>query len=175
MAAKKKSKKETKENKGKEEVKEVQEIADSLFSLLKVKASVSVSEDKENDAILVNIDSEDAAGLLIGNRGETLNSIQTVIGMIYGKQKGEWKRILVDVADWREKQKARLTQLAEQTAEKVKSSGQPQPLYNLSAAQRRLVHLSLVEDGEIKTESVGEGRDRYLVIAPKNSEKNKQD
>ena len=171
MAAKKKSKKETAKKRAKKEVKIVEEIADSLFSLLKVKASLAVSEDKENDAILINITSDDAAGLLIGNRGETLNSIQIIIGMIYRKQTGEWKRILVDVANWREKQKDRLTQLAQQTAERVKSSGQPQPLYNLSASQRRVIHLTLAKDKEIKTESVGEEQDRYLVIAPKGSGK----
>lgn len=167
---KKETKRKTKEKKV-DEVAEVKKITKELFSLIGTKSSVEVSEDKENEAILVDVKSDDEAGLLIGNRGETLNSIQTVIGMIYRKTTGEWKRILVNVADWREKQQDRLTQLATQTAQRVKESGQPQSLYNLSASQRRVIHMTLVDDKELKTESQGEDQDRYIVVSLKSEEK----
>lgn len=151
----------------KNEVALVEEIVKELFSLIGTKSQPKVSEDKDNEAILVNIETQDEAGLLIGNRGDTLDSLQSILGMIYRQRTGEWKRILVNVADWREKQQDRLTQLASQVAERAKASGKPQPLYNLSASQRRTVHMALIDDEEIETESQGEGRERCLVVKPK--------
>jgi spoIIIJ-associated protein len=145
----------------------VEEIASEFFSLLGTKSRPVVSEDKENEAILVNIQTEDEAGLLIGNRGDTLDSIQSVLGMIYRQRSGEWKRVLVNVADWREKQEDRFSRLAIQAAERAKASGEAQTLYNLSPSQRRMVHLALVGDKEVVTESQGEGKERYLIVRPK--------
>src|SRR4030066_2068851 len=138
-----------KNKQNKQNIEIVEKITNELFSLLQIKAKFEVKPDEENDAILLQINTQDEAGLLIGTRGETLNSIQTIIGMIFRKRTGEWKRILVNVADWREKQTDRLTQLATQTAERVKSSQQPQPLYNLTPSQRRVVHLVLASDKEV--------------------------
>ncbi|OGM10818.1 hypothetical protein A2Z22_02950 [Candidatus Woesebacteria bacterium RBG_16_34_12] len=159
-----------KNKQNKQNIEIVEKITNELFSLLQIKAKFEVKPDEENDAILLQINTQDEAGLLIGTRGETLNSIQTIIGMIFRKRTGEWKRILVNVADWREKQTDRLTQLATQTAERVKSSQQPQPLYNLTPSQRRVVHLVLASDKEVETESKGEGKERYLIIKPKMEE-----
>lgn len=171
MAAKKKNKKTKKTKAVNNNTKIVQEITNELFSLLGTESVPEITEDKENDAVLVNIKTGSEAGLLIGNRGETLNSIQTIIGMIYRKKTGEWKRILVNVADWREKQKDRLTQLALQTAQRVKASVEPQTLYNLSPSQRRIIHIELAKDDEVETESLGENQDRYIVVAPKKKSK----
>jgi len=66
----------------------------------------------------------------------------------------------------REKEKERLEQLALRTAERVKETGRQESLYNLSSSQRRIVHLTLAGQSEVKTESIGEGKDRYLVIKP---------
>ena len=60
----------------------------------------------------------------------------------------------------------RLEELADQVAKRAKSSGEPQSLFNLTPAQRRIVHMTLAEDLEIKTESVGEGKERYLLVSP---------
>ena len=96
-----------------------------------------------------------------------LNSIQIILGMMYRQKTGEWKRILVNVADWREKEQVRLENLAEVTAQRVIETGEPQSLYNLTSAQRRIVHLTLSENKRIETESLGEGKDRYLIVNPK--------
>ncbi len=145
----------------------VKEMADKLLSLMGVEAGASVSFDKENDAIKVDIVSENETGLLIGRRGETLNSIQTVLGMMYRQETGEWKRIIVNIGDWREKQEDYLKSLATDAAERAKTTGEPQALYNLTPSQRRIIHLGLSEDTEVTTESVGEEPERYLVVKPK--------
>lgn len=146
---------------------EVQKDASKLLVLMGTKAKAVVTQDKENDILLVNITTEEEAGLLIGHHGETLNSLQTVLGLTFRQKTGEWKRILVNVGDWREKQEEYLKEMAGATAERAKQTGEPQNLYNLSAAQRRVIHLALSEDREVETESLGEGDERYLVIKPK--------
>jgi spoIIIJ-associated protein len=142
----------------------VEKLAVKLLKLMKTNVEVKISEDKNNEAIMVDIQTEDEVGLIIGNRGRTLNSIQTLLGMMYRQETGEWQRILVNVADWREKEQDRLEQLAQQTAERARTSSEPQYLYNLTSAQRRIVHLVLSGEKDIETESLGEGRDRYLVV-----------
>ncbi|MFV1917087.1 MAG: protein jag [Patescibacteria group bacterium] len=145
----------------------VKEITEDLLKLMGTKASAKVSEDKEAEAVVVDLETEEEAGLLIGNRGETLDSLQAIIGMIYRQKKGEWQRVILNVADWRKRQEERLQELADQAAERAKETGLPQSLYNLTPAQRRVVHLALSEDKDIETESQGEGRDRYLIIHPR--------
>jgi spoIIIJ-associated protein len=146
---------------------QLEEIVKELFSLLSLDSKPEFSEDPDNDAYMVNIVGEAESGLLIGSRGRTLSSLQTVIGLIYRQRTGEWKRIILNVSDWREKEEERLHRLAEETATRAKETGETQNLYNLTPAQRRIVHMTLSEDKDIKTESEGEGTDRYLAVSPK--------
>ncbi|QQS39054.1 KH domain-containing protein [Candidatus Woesebacteria bacterium] len=145
----------------------VEEIARELLRLMGSGADLEVKEDSVNDAILVDIKTEKESGLLIGSRGETLLALQTVISMIYKSKTGEWVRVLINVADWREKQNEKLNHLAVTSAQRAAETGEDVPLFNLSPAQRRIVHMALVDNKEVETESVGEGQDRHLVIHPK--------
>jgi spoIIIJ-associated protein len=131
------------------------------------KAKGKVSFDKENNAIRVDIDTEDETGLLIGSRGETVNAIQTSLGMMLKNELNGWVRVLVNIGDWREKQEEQLKDLATQAAERARETGEPQTLYNLSPAQRRIVHMVLSEEKDLDTESFGEEEERYLVVKPK--------
>jgi spoIIIJ-associated protein len=134
---------------------------------MSTKAKGEVSYDKENESFVVNIDAGDETGLLIGKKGETLLSVQTILGFLLKQKVGEWNRILVNVGDYREKEEGYLKDLAASTAQRAKETGEPQNLYNLKAWQRRVIHMVLAEDKEISTESEGEGEDRYLVIKSK--------
>jgi spoIIIJ-associated protein len=150
-----------------EEPKDIlQGIAEELFSLMGTKAKLDVSWDGENEAFVVSVESSEETGLLIGRKGDTLSSIQTVLGIMLKQKTGEWSRVLVNVGNYREKEEDYLKNLADSTAARAKETGEPQSLYNLKAGQRRLIHMFLSEDKEIKTESMGEGVDRYLVVTP---------
>lgn len=157
--------------KDKEEVIKTREIVDELFKLLELDAKTEVYFDKDNEAVFVEIKSEKEAGLIIGSRGDTLNSLQSVIGMILMRKLDRWQRVIVNVADWREKQKERLEELAMNTSERVRESGEAQNLYNLSAYQRRIIHMSLKKEKGIETISHGEGKERYLEVHPKKTKK----
>lgn len=156
-----------KKNTNEELVLTVESLANELLSLMGTDARATVYEDKENEAIRVDILTEDETGLLIGRRGETLNSLQAILGMMVKQKTGKWTRVIVNIGDWREKQEGYLRNLAKETAQKAKETGQEQPLYNLSPGQRRIIHLELSNDPEVESLSYGEGEERYLVIKPK--------
>ena len=144
-----------------------QKLSEELLILMGVDAKIDVSEDKENQALVINISSDNETGLLIGRHGQTLLSFQAAIGMMLKQKLGEWIRVIVNVGDWRQKEEEHLKDLAESTAERVRTTGEPQPIYNLTPSQRRIVHLTLSEDPELSTESEGEGEERYLVVKKK--------
>ncbi len=137
-----------------------------LLELIGIKAGVSVLSGNDAD-FLIEINVEKQAGLLIGNRGTTLNSIQHILRLIYLRKFGEWKRLIVDVSGWREKEKERLILLARKAAERAKTTGRPQNLYNLSPSQRKIIHTALSQEAGIETRSEGEGKNRYLIITSK--------
>ncbi|MGA2910450.1 MAG: R3H domain-containing nucleic acid-binding protein [Candidatus Microgenomates bacterium] len=148
----------------KNKIKILQELVDELLSLTTSRAKAEVSYDKENEAYVVDIEAGDETGLLIGKKGETLSSIQTVLGILFKQKTNEWNRVVVNVGDYREKEEDYLNSLAVSTAQRAKETGEPQSLYNLKPWQRRVIHLALSEDKDLTTESVGEGEDRYLVV-----------
>jgi spoIIIJ-associated protein len=133
-----------------------------------VKADINVIEDKENEALIVEIVAPEETGLIIGSRGRTLNSLQIILGMIFKKRNGTWRRVIVDVSGWRNKEKERLENLAELTAQRAEETGEPQYLYNLSPSQRRLIHMFLAKKKSVNTESQGEDKERCLVVTSKN-------
>lgn len=142
----------------------LEKIVEKLMPLTATKAKAEVSYDKENEAYVVNIDAGDETGLLIGKKGETLESIQTLLGIMLKQETGEWNRVVVNVGDYREKEEDYLKSLAESTAQRVKETGEPQNLYNLKPWQRRIVHMHLSENSDVVSESMGEGEERYLVV-----------
>ena len=148
----------------KDKLKKIEESAIKLLSLMGSLAKVNVTSDEEGQAVLINLETDEETGLLIGRQGETLTAIQTILGMIARKNFEEWVRITVNVGDWREKQETRLKDLATQTALRAKETGEPQYLYNLTPNQRRIIHLTLSEDKELETESQGEGKERFLIV-----------
>jgi spoIIIJ-associated protein len=150
--------------------KEIKELTDELLSLLKVEADFEIiKEVKDKESIIkVEIQPKNETGLLIGRRGETLEAIQAFLRMVIKRQTGDWVKIVVNVGDWRTKQEEYLVNLAKQAAQRAKETGQDQNLYNLSPAQRRVIHLALAGEEDIETESQGEGEERYLSVKPKN-------
>lgn len=144
----------------------IKETAEELLKLLKVEMRVEVSQDKENEAVKVQIDAPEP-GVLIGFHGQNLNALQLILGLIVNKKLGEWQRLIVNVGDYREKRAEQLKDLALNTAQKVKFSGQVASIPNLTSFERRIVHLALADHPDVATESEGEGGYRRLIVKPK--------
>lgn len=139
----------------------VQEAAEELLKKIGIDGKIKVSE--INEAFTVQIETEET-GLLIGFHGETLSGFQLILSLILYKETGGWLKILVDVGDYREKQEEVLRQTALSAAQKVVSTGQPVELYELSSFERRIIHLALVDHPRVISESMGEGRERKLIV-----------
>jgi spoIIIJ-associated protein len=109
---------------------------------------------------------EEAMGLLIGRRGETLRSLQFLLNLLVSRRVQKWPQIVVDVGNYRQRRQESLEGLARRMAERVRQTGRPIMLEPMAAYERRIVHLALREDKTIYTESSGEGENRKIVIYP---------
>ncbi len=143
----------------------IKEVTEDLLKRLGISGDVTIDTD-ESGAYRVNIETEET-GLLIGFHGRTLESFQMILGMIVAKKLGTWERVYVNVGDYREKREEALMYMAQRASERAITTGRPVELSHLSAAERRVIHLTLSGDERVSTESVGEGRERKLIISPK--------
>jgi spoIIIJ-associated protein len=145
-------------------ISQVKEITRELMDKLEVTGEIEVVQD-ETDAYRVHIASDDT-GLLIGYHGQTLESFQLLLTMLISKKLGAWHKVYVNVGDYREKREEALMHMAQRAAERALALRRPVELSNLSASERRIIHLTLSGDERVATESVGEGRDRRLLVKP---------
>lgn len=143
----------------------IKETTEELLTLLKAEAKVEVFEDKENEAVKIELETEEP-GILIGYHGETLSSLQVLLGSIFWKEFGQWQRVLVNVGDYRQKREESLRKMALLAAQRVRFSGEPTALPQLPPNERRIIHLALAGEKDIITESEGEGKFRRVVVKP---------
>jgi spoIIIJ-associated protein len=119
----------------------------------------------EDDMIELSVPSTHLNGFLIGQRGDTMRSLQFIVSNALKNQGHEYTRVNVDIADYK---KQRAHQIAEQATEwikQVRDSGKELELAPMNAADRRTVHKAADEAGLV-TVSMGEGRDRHVVLKP---------
>jgi spoIIIJ-associated protein len=148
-----------------DEMTTVKKIAEDLLAKFEIAGDVTVAMD-ETEAYRVHIATEET-GLLIGFHGRTLESFQILLGIIVSRKLGTWVRVYVNVGDYREKREEALMYMAQRAAERAIAIGRPVELSNLSASERRVIHLTLSGDERVVTESVGEGNNRTLLVKPK--------
>lgn len=119
----------------------------------------------EEDVIMLSVPSTHMNGFLIGQRGDTMRSLQHVTSSALKNNGYEYTRVNVDIADYKKGQQERLAHTALEWIEAVKASGETKHLKPMNAADRRVVHKVASEHG-LATHSEGEGRDRHIVLSP---------
>lgn len=124
---------------------------------------------EENGTIYVTISGDDS-GVAIGYRGEALDAFQYLSATFLNEQKGDFKKVVVDCENYREKRKETLTALAERLAEKAVRLRRKIALEPMNPFERRIIHSALAESELASTESEGEEPSRYIVIIPKGVE-----
>lgn len=124
--------------------------------------------DNEHRYLLLDLQGSEL-GALIGRRGDTLNNIQYLIRLMVNQRVHKWKNIVVDVEGYRQRRIDHLSQLAQRSASQVAQSGRPLSLEPMPANERRIVHLTLRDNPDVYTESVGDGPKRKVQILPKRS------
>lgn len=120
---------------------------------------------EDDEVIELNIPSTNLNGFLIGQHGDTVRALQYMVSMALKNSGHPVTRINVDVADYKKQRADRLAEKASEWVKQVKDSGKPYELEPMSAADRRTIH-KLASDEGLSTESVGEGRDRHIVLKP---------
>jgi spoIIIJ-associated protein len=106
-------------------------------------------------------------GIMIGKRGQTLEAIHYLAEKIVNKNRQKRVRIEIDVGGYLHNRRQNLRQLAAQVAEKARLTGKPATVGQMNAHDRRIIHMALRDDGHVRTQSVGAGFMRKLVIYPK--------
>lgn len=128
--------------------------------------NVDVYATSEDDEVIeLSVPSTHLNGFLIGNRGETMRSLQYLTSMALKSKEFEMNRVNVDIADYKRQRAHRLEEKAEAWLKEVQESGQEKALPPMNSADRRTIH-KLASDYGLSTESEGEGRDRHIVIKP---------
>lgn len=155
------------------------EVLDNILGLLLLEGSYEIKEEKEG--FFVSIDTKDA-GRLIGSRGESLEGLQLLINQIISNKQRElapsgvtpkagevegFKRVILDVSGWRKQKEEDLKRQAEVWGKQVLETKEQVELEPQSPWQRRVVHMVIGEMEGVETESVGEGRDRHIIIKVK--------
>lgn len=139
-----------------------------LLTSMNITAEVTVKElDEETVELSVNASPATELGVLVGPRGTTLQALQEVTRtVVQSKSPSRTDRILVDVAQYRERRVAALGRFAQQVAQEVVDTGEERALEPMSAADRKAIHDALTESTGVITRSEGEDPRRFVVVAP---------
>jgi spoIIIJ-associated protein len=170
--AKKEEKKEVKEAKAKAPV-NAKEVEDKSVAFLKdvlhamdIAAVVEAEYDSNEELLNINLIGEDM-GILIGKRGQTLDSLQYLVSLVVNKEAGGYIRVKVDTENYRERRKATLENLAHNIAFKVKRTRRSVSLEPMNPYERRIIHSALQNDKYVTTHSEGEEPYRKVVVTLK--------
>lgn len=147
------------------ELKVIKEEAEKLLERIGLKGSVDITE--AGEGFIANIDTGEDNALLIGKHGNTLSSFELILTLTVAKNLGDFRRITVEVGSYRAEREQYLENLADKLKDEVVMSGYEKQVRGLKPWERRYVHLYLEKDDKVTTESIGEDRDRTLIIKRK--------
>lgn len=141
----------------------------SLFQTMGIQ--VEIKAEYQEDTLSVDLAGADM-GVLIGKRGQTLDSIQYLLSLVVNKGKSSYIRVKLDTENYRERRKATLENLAKNIAFKVKKTRRPVYLEPMNPYERRIIHSALQNDPYVTTHSEGEEPCRKVVVTLKKRERN---
>lgn len=144
--------------------KAIEKVITGVLKALEIEGDFSVSA--QDEVIEVVLDTKDS-GMVIGYHGEILESLQLILSLCVSKKIGSFIRVSVEVGDYKKNRADWLESLAIQTKEQALAEKKAVSIPNLRSWERRIVHLFFQDDPDAMSESVGEGRDRTLVIKPR--------
>ncbi len=146
---------------------EADKFLKEVFLAMGIKAEVTCAFDEE-DVLTIEVNGEDM-GVLIGKRGQTLDSLQYLVSLVVNKYSENYVRVKVDTENYRERRKETLESLARNIAFKVKRTRRSVALEPMNPYERRIIHSALQNDRYVTTHSEGEDPYRKVVISLKNN------
>jgi spoIIIJ-associated protein len=138
-------------------------VLEEMLSLMGLQGTVEVTSGGETARL--NVKGDDL-GALIGRRGEKLASLQHIVNLIVGRREGQHHRIAIDVENYRGRREEQLRDVADRAAKRVLQTGKIIQLEAMPAVERRIVHMALLENGKVRTQSVGVEPNRRIVVLP---------
>jgi spoIIIJ-associated protein len=138
-------------------------VLTEMIALMGLNATVEIASG--GDTARLNVQGDDL-GALIGRRGEKLASLQHIVNLIVGRRAGQHHRIAIDVENYRGRREEQLRDVADRAAKRVIQTGKIIQLEAMPAIERRIVHMALLENGRVRTQSVGVEPNRRIVVLP---------
>lgn len=145
---------------------EVRNFLEEMFRAMKMDVDIELTEDKENHTMSIDLRGNDM-GILIGKRGQTLDSIQYLVSLVANKQSEDYIRVKVDTENYRKRRKDTLENLAKNIAYKVKRTKHSVSLEPMNPYERRIIHSALQGDRYVTTHSEGDEPFRHVVVVLK--------
>lgn len=137
-----------------------------VFTAMNMDVVVDVNYNEEEKSMDINLSGEEM-GVLIGKRGQTLDSLQYLVSLVVNKEMEEYIRVKVDTENYRQRRKETLENLAKNIAYKVKKTRRPVSLEPMNPYERRIIHSTLQNDRYISTHSEGDEPYRRVVVTYK--------
>lgn len=144
----------------------VVEFLSSIFDAMKMEVEILVAVNEEEHIIEVELKGDDM-GILIGKRGQTLDSLQYLTNLAVNKHSDEYYKVKIDTEDYRKRRKETLENLAKNIAYKVKRTKRPVSFEPMNPFERRIIHSALQNDRYVTTHSEGDEPYRHVVVTLK--------
>ena len=145
---------------------DIKDFLNKVFEAMDLKVEIVMTAEENSNVINVYLKGDDM-GVLIGKRGQTLDSLQHLVSLVINKHSEEYIRVKLDTENYRERRKETLEQLAKNIAYKVKRTRRPASLEPMNPYERRIIHSALQDDKFVYTKSEGEDPFRHVVVLPK--------
>lgn len=150
------------------------DFLDKVFEAMNLIVAIDIKYDELDNYMNIDL-SGDEMGVLIGKRGQTLDSLQYLVSLVVNKDSENYIRVKVDTENYRQRRKETLENLAKNIAYKVKRTKRPVSLEPMNPYERRIIHSALQNDRYVVTRSEGEDPYRHVVISLKRENYNRRD
>ena len=141
----------------------VEKFLNDVFAAMELQVEIKMNINDEDATIDINLVGDDM-GVLIGKRGQTLDSLQYLVSLVANKESDKYYRVKLDTENYRERRKATLESLAKNIAYKVKRTRKSVSLEPMNPYERRIIHSALQNDKYVSTKSEGEEPFRHVVV-----------
>ncbi len=146
--------------------KSAEDFLKDVFGAMEIPAEISMEYREDVGCLEVNVIGDDM-GILIGKRGQTLDSLQYLTSLVVNKDQKDYIRVKLDTEDYRRRRKETLENLAKNIASKVKKTGKTVVLEPMNPYERRIIHSALQPNKYVETYSDGKEPYRHIVVAPR--------
>ena len=142
------------------------EFLNSVFAAMNLTVVVDIKYNEDNNSMNIDL-SGDEMGILIGKRGQTLDSLQYLVSLVVNKDVENYVHVKVDTENYRQRRKETLENLAKNISYKVKRTKKPVSLEPMNPYERRIIHSALQNDKYVTTHSEGDEPYRHVVVVLK--------